>query len=44
MAEIPQIATRIVAEEAIRNKMDYLEELIGGIVRIAKTLPEGSNQ
>ncbi len=44
MVEISKIATRIIAEVAIRDKVKYLEETIGGIVLIAKSLPEGDQR
>jgi hypothetical protein len=31
-----------VAEEALRNQLRNLEETIGDLVRLAKSLPEGS--
>jgi hypothetical protein len=41
MGDIPKIATRIAAEEALRNQLRDLEESIGSLVRLAKSQPEG---
>ena len=37
----PKIATRIVAEEAIRNQLHSRARTIGQLVKMAKALPEG---
>jgi hypothetical protein len=42
MVNIPKIATRIAAEEALRNQLRDLEETIGSLVRLAKFQPEGT--
>ena len=41
MGDIPKIATRIAAEEILRNQLRDLEETIGSLVRLAKSQPEG---
>lgn len=41
MSESPQIAKRIVAEEAIRNQLHNLEDTIQKFVALAKPLQEG---
>jgi hypothetical protein len=42
--EPPKIVTRIAAEEALRKSLCNLEETIGGLVRLAKSLPKGESR
>ncbi len=44
MVEIPKIATRRVAEEAIRNQLHSLEETIRQLIQMEKALPEGDHR
>jgi hypothetical protein len=41
MVEIRPIATRLVAEEILRNRLDNLVEVITKLVTLAQSLPEG---
>jgi hypothetical protein len=42
LRELPKIAYRVIAEEAIRNQLHNLERTIGQLVEMAKALPEGN--
>jgi hypothetical protein len=42
--KFPPIATRIAAEEALRNNLEVLTETIGRIVLIAKSMPAGERR
>ena len=41
MVEIPKIATRLVAEETLRNQLHHLEETIARLIRLKDSLEKG---
>ena len=44
MVEIPKIATRIVAEEAIRNQLHNLEDTIASLLEFKDSLTKESER
>jgi len=41
MVDVPKIATRRAAEEALRNQLHKLEETIGRLIRLKNSLEKG---
>jgi len=41
MVEIPQIATRLIAEETLRNQLHHLEETVARLIRLKDSLEKG---